>query len=77
MPFFMVDPFLVVTHINERMEKLTGYSRREVVGRMNCGALLNTESAAPATASSSRSWKQSLRPDCAGWSGPGTAGRSR
>jgi len=23
MPFFMVDPFLVVTHLNERMEKLT------------------------------------------------------
>ena len=26
-PFFMVDPFLVVTHLNERMEKLTGYTR--------------------------------------------------
>ena len=42
MPFFMVDPFLVVTHINEHMEKLTGYSRSEVVGKMTCGALLNT-----------------------------------
>jgi two-component system NtrC family sensor kinase len=41
-PFFMVDPFLVVTHINERMEKLTGYCRSEVVGRMTCGELLNT-----------------------------------
>ena len=41
-PFFMVDPFLVVTHINEHMEKLTGYTRGEVVGRMTCGELLNT-----------------------------------
>jgi len=42
MPFFMVDPFLVVTHINERMEELTGYTRGEVVGRMTCGEVLNT-----------------------------------
>jgi PAS domain S-box-containing protein len=41
-PFFLVDPNLTITHINERMEKLTGYSREEVVGRMSCGALLNT-----------------------------------
>jgi two-component system, NtrC family, sensor kinase len=41
-PFFLVDPNLIITHINERMEKLTGYSREEVVGRMSCGALLNT-----------------------------------
>ncbi len=41
-PFFMVDPELQVTHINEAMEKLTGYSRSEVVGRMSCGAMLNT-----------------------------------
>jgi two-component system, NtrC family, sensor kinase len=42
LPFFLVDPFLVVTHINDLMEKLTGYSRGEVVGRMTCGELLNT-----------------------------------
>ncbi|MFZ5450001.1 MAG: PAS domain-containing sensor histidine kinase [Thermodesulfobacteriota bacterium] len=42
MPFFLVDPFLVVTHINDYMEQLTGYSRSEVVGRMTCGELLNT-----------------------------------
>jgi two-component system, NtrC family, sensor kinase len=42
MPFFLVDPSLRVTHINERMEKLTGYTRNEVVGRMACGELLNT-----------------------------------
>jgi len=41
-PFFMVDPFLMVTHLNERMEKLSGYTRSEVVGRMTCGELLNT-----------------------------------
>ena len=40
-PFFLVDRSLIVTHINEPMEKLTGYSREEVVGRMHCGALLN------------------------------------
>ncbi len=40
-PFFMVDRSLIVTHINEPMEKLTGYSREEVVGRMHCGTLLN------------------------------------
>jgi PAS domain S-box-containing protein len=42
MPFFLVDPFLMVTHINDHMERLTGYSRSEVVGRMTCGELLNT-----------------------------------
>ena len=42
MPFFLVDPFLVVTHLNDHMEKLTGYTRSEVVGRMTCGELLNT-----------------------------------
>jgi two-component system NtrC family sensor kinase len=42
MPFFMVDPDLVLTYINDRMEKLTGYSRNEAVGRMTCGEVLNT-----------------------------------
>jgi PAS domain S-box-containing protein len=42
MPFFMVDPDLVLTYINDRMEKLTGYSRSEVVGRKTCGEVLNT-----------------------------------
>ena len=27
MPFFLVDPSLRVTHINDPMEKLTGYAR--------------------------------------------------
>ena len=42
MPFFMVDPELRVTHVNELMEQLTGYRRSEVVGRMTCGAMLNS-----------------------------------
>ncbi len=42
MPFFMVDQDLVVTQMNERLERLTGYSRQEAVGRMTCGQLLNT-----------------------------------
>ncbi len=42
LPFFLVDPDLVVTHMNERLERLTGYSRKEVVGRMTCSQVLNT-----------------------------------
>jgi len=42
LPFFLVDPFFIITHINEHMEKLTGYSRSEAVGCMTCGELLNT-----------------------------------
>lgn len=42
MPFFMMDPDLRLTFINERMEKLTGYTRNEVVGKKTCGAVLNT-----------------------------------
>ena len=39
MPFFLVDPLLRLTYINEHMEKLTGYTLGEVVGRMTCGEL--------------------------------------
>ena len=42
LPFFLVDPFFMITHLNEHMEKLTGVSRSEAVGRMTCGELLNT-----------------------------------
>ncbi len=39
-PFFTVDPNLVITHMNELMEKLTGYTKEEVVGRMDCARVL-------------------------------------
>ncbi len=39
-PFFTVGPNLVITHMNEFMEKLTGYSKEEVVGRMDCARVL-------------------------------------
>jgi two-component system NtrC family sensor kinase len=42
LPFFLVDPFFMITHLNEHMEQLTGYSRSEAVGRMTCGELLNS-----------------------------------
>ncbi len=41
-PFFTVDPNLMITHMNEPMEKLTGYTREEVVGRMACAMVLCT-----------------------------------
>ena len=41
-PFFTVDPNLVITHMNELMEKLTGYTKEEVVGRIACAAVLCT-----------------------------------
>ena len=41
-PFFTVDPNLVITHMNELMEKLTGYTKEEVVGRMACSTVLCT-----------------------------------
>jgi len=42
-PFFMVDPDLVVTYMNERMERLTGFTSKEVVGRMACAQVLDTD----------------------------------
>ncbi|UCG12880.1 MAG: PAS domain S-box protein, partial [Deltaproteobacteria bacterium] len=42
-PFFTVSPDLVITHMNEHMERLTGYSREEVVGHMACSRVLCTE----------------------------------
>jgi PAS domain S-box-containing protein len=42
-PFFTVSPNLVITHMNEHMEKLTGYTREEVVGHMACARVLCTE----------------------------------
>jgi PAS domain S-box-containing protein len=42
-PFFTVSPDLVITHMNEHMEELTGYTREEVVGNMACARVLCTE----------------------------------
>ncbi len=42
MPFFMVAPDLTITYMNERMEKLTGYSREEAVGKLTCKSIINT-----------------------------------
>jgi len=42
LPFFIVDPDLKVTYMNELLERLTGYSCKEVVGRMTCAQVLNT-----------------------------------
>ena len=43
MPLFTVDPELRVTYMNESMEALTGYRRHEVLGKLTCGAVLNTK----------------------------------
>jgi two-component system NtrC family sensor kinase len=42
MPFFTVDTHLTITYMNDHLEKLTGYSNSEVVGRMTCAELLRT-----------------------------------
>ncbi|MBW2579356.1 MAG: PAS domain S-box protein [Deltaproteobacteria bacterium] len=42
-PFFTVSPNLVITHMNELMEKLTGYTREEVIGHLACAKVLCTE----------------------------------
>ena len=42
MPFFTVDTDLVVTYMNDHLEKLTGYASSEVVNRMTCAELLRT-----------------------------------
>jgi len=43
MPFFTVDTNLTITYMNDRLERVTGYSREEVVNRMTCAELLRTE----------------------------------
>jgi two-component system NtrC family sensor kinase len=42
-PFFTVSPDLLITHMNQLMEKLTGYTREEVVGHMACARILCTD----------------------------------
>ncbi len=36
LPFFMVDPSMTITYLNEAGSKLCGYSREEVEGKMKC-----------------------------------------
>ena len=43
MPFYTVDTNLTITYMNDHLEKVTGYSRDEVVNRMTCAELLRTE----------------------------------
>jgi two-component system, NtrC family, sensor kinase len=43
LPFFTVDSNLLITHMNQLLEKLTGYRRDEVVGRMSCASVLSTD----------------------------------
>jgi two-component system, NtrC family, sensor kinase len=42
MPFFMVAPDLTITYMNERLERLTGYSRDEAIGKLTCRTVINT-----------------------------------
>ncbi len=43
MPFFTVDTNLTITYMNHHLERLTGYSKSEVVNRMTCAELLRTD----------------------------------
>lgn len=41
-PFFTVSRDLVITHMNEPLEKLSGYTRDRVIGRMTCASVLSS-----------------------------------
>ncbi|NVL90037.1 MAG: PAS domain S-box protein [Desulfobacterales bacterium] len=41
-PFFTVGRDLVITHMNRPLERLSGYSRDDVIGRMTCASVLST-----------------------------------
>ena len=41
-PFFTVSRDLVITHMNESLEKLSGYSKDKVIGRMTCASVLSS-----------------------------------
>ena len=41
-PFFMVNPDMTISFMNEQMERLTGYSREEAVKGLTCGNILST-----------------------------------
>jgi PAS domain S-box-containing protein len=42
-PLFIVNPEMIVTHLNEACENITGYTREEVEGKMTCSNLLNSD----------------------------------
>lgn len=42
-PFFMVDPDLNVTYMNDAISKISGYSRGEVEGKMRCREVFNAD----------------------------------
>ncbi len=42
MPFFIVDKNLTITYMNDHLEKLTGFSRIEVLNRMSCAEVLRS-----------------------------------
>ncbi|HYR02846.1 MAG TPA: PAS domain S-box protein, partial [Syntrophobacteria bacterium] len=41
-PHFLVNADLIITHMNEALEKLSGYTGQEAVGKMTCAQLLST-----------------------------------
>lgn len=41
-PFFAVDSNLIITHMNEELEQLTGFTRDEVLGKLSCASVLPT-----------------------------------
>jgi PAS domain S-box-containing protein len=42
MPFFIVDTNLTITYMNDHLEKLTGFSKNDVLNRMSCAELLRS-----------------------------------
>jgi two-component system NtrC family sensor kinase len=43
LPFFTVDPSLMITYMNEHLEKLSGFTREQAVGKMKCSEVLRTK----------------------------------
>jgi two-component system NtrC family sensor kinase len=41
-PLFLVNADLIITHMNEALEKLSGYTGQEAVGKITCAQLLST-----------------------------------
>lgn len=41
-PYLIIGPDMLVTRMNQQMERLTGYTAAEAIGRMTCAELLST-----------------------------------